>query len=182
MKALFIVDLQNDFCPGGALGVEQGDQIVPVVNHLIDRFDIILASRDDHPQHSSHFNTWPVHCVKGTTGAAFHPGLNTDKFEKVFLKGTGPDDDGYSAFDATNADLESYLKNKNITEVYITGLATDYCVKATAIDAARKGFLTYLIEDAVKAVNAEPGDGERAVAEMKSNGVTALHSNDLLQR
>jgi nicotinamidase/pyrazinamidase len=180
MKALLVVDVQNDFCPGGALAVEDGDQIIPVINKLMDKFDTVVASRDDHPENSKHFESWPKHCVKGTKGAEFHPDLETSKIGQVFYKGTGPEDDGYSAFQATNLDLEIYLKEKGIQELYVTGLATYYCVKHSSIDAANKGFKTYLVEDATKGVNADHGDVDRAILEIKDNGVKLVKSSDIL--
>jgi nicotinamidase/pyrazinamidase len=180
MKALLVVDVQNDFCPGGALAVQDGDQIIPVINKLMNPFQTVVASRDAHPENSKHFEKWPVHCVKGTEGARFHPDLNTSKIDQVFEKGTGPDDDGYSAFQATNLDLDVYLKEKGVRELYVTGLATDYCVKNSAIDAARKGYRTYLVEDATKGVNMDQGDVDRAILDMKDNGVQLIKSEDLL--
>ena len=180
MKALIVVDVQNDFCPGGALAVQDGDQIIPVINKLMDRFDTVVASRDDHPENSKHFENWPVHCVRGTEGARFHPELKTSKIEQVFQKGTGPEDDGYSAFEATNLDLDIYLKELGVQELYVTGLATDYCVKNTAIDAADKGYRTFLVEDATRGVNADHGDVDRAVLDMKDKGVQVVMSDDLL--
>ena len=114
MKALLIVDVQKDFCPGGALAVGDGDKIVPAINSIMDDFDIVVASRDDHPQCSKHFESWPAHCVRGTEGAEFHDELNVSRIDQVFTKGTGAEDDGYSAFDATNLDLEAYLRSKNV--------------------------------------------------------------------
>lgn len=179
MKALLVVDVQNDFCPGGALAVPGGDKVVPVINRLMDRFGIIVASKDWHPQLTIHFQKWPPHCVQGTTGAEFHPQLQSDKIQKVFLKGTGNKDDGYSAYEATSEDLEQYLKSKGVTELYVTGLATDYCVRASALDAIKKKFQTYVITDAVAAVNLHPDDGQKALDEMKSAGIQLVMSSDV---
>lgn len=178
MKGLLIVDVQNDFCPGGALAVSRGDEVVPVINSLMPRFDVVVASKDWHPANSIHFQKWPPHCVQNTTGAAFHP-LLAEKIQQVFLKGTGNKDDGYSAFEATNLDLDQYLKSRGVTELYVAGLATDYCVKASAIDAARKGFATTLITDAVAAVNVKAGDGEKALKDMAAAGVRLISSDKI---
>jgi len=179
MKALLIVDVQKDFCPGGALAVEDGDKVMPVINSLMKNFQIIIASRDEHPEASRHFDKWPKHCVKDTTGAEFHDLLDTSQIQQVFLKGTGTRDDGYSAFEATNVNLEGYLKERTVDEIYITGLATDYCVKQTSVDAAQKGFATFVVTDAVKGVNAQEGDDERALEEMRRNGVKLVSSQDI---
>ena len=181
MKALLVVDVQNDFCPGGALAVKNGDKIIPVINKLMQRFDLVVASRDDHPENAKHFESWPKHCVKGTKGAEFHPDLNISIIDQILYKGTGTEDDGYSAFQATNLDFEYYLKDKNVDELYVVGLATDYCVKNSAIDAAKKGFKTYLVEDAIKGVEVNPGDVEQAITDMKKNGVKSVYSEELLQ-
>jgi nicotinamidase/pyrazinamidase len=180
MKALLIVDVQNDFCPGGALSVPEGDKVVPVINKLMDRFDIIVASKDWHPPQSVHFDKWPPHCVQNTPGADFYPKLQSGRVQQVFLKGTRNKDDGYSAYEATNVDLERYLRSKGVSELYVTGLATDYCVKASALDARRKGFKTCVVTDAVAAVNVQPGDGERALEEMKVAGVVLVTSQDVV--
>lgn len=177
MKALLIVDVQNDFCPGGALPVPEGDKVISVINRLINRFPLVVASKDWHPEDSVHFEKWPKHCIRNTHGADFHPELNKEKIDRVFLKGTGNKDDGYSAFEATNIDLEHFLKERNVSELYITGLATDYCVKASAIDAVKKGFKTYVILDGVRGVEQHKGDVERALKEMESVGVILIHES-----
>ena len=179
MIALLVVDVQNDFCPGGTLAVPDGDRVVSVINNLIDRFDLVVASKDWHPQTSVHFKKWPPHCVQNTPGAEFHPKLKTTKIAQVFLKGTRNKDDGYSAFEATSADLEKALKDKNVTQLYVVGLATDYCVRASALDAVKKGFQTHVITDAVKAVNVNPEDGTRALEELRKAGVVLEPSSDL---
>lgn len=180
MKALLIVDLQNDFCPGGALAVKEGDQVVPVLNGLMNHFPLVVASRDWHPIGSVHFDKWPVHCLQDTPGADYHPLLNHKGIHQEFFKGTGNKDDGYSAFDATNINLKSYLRSKGFDELIIGGLATDYCVKASALDAVRLGFKTTVLTDAVRAVDVQPGDGEKAIQEMSQQGVTIALSSDLL--
>ena len=180
MRGLLIVDVQNDFCPGGTLAVGDGDKVVPVINRLIGRFDVIVASKDWHPAGSVHFRKWPPHCVQNTPGAEFHPQLLSGKIQQVFLKGTQDKDDGYSAFEASNLDLAAYLKQADITELYVVGLATDYCVKASAMDAAKKGFRTFVVTDAVAAVNVKPDDGANALSEMKKAGITLLDSSRML--
>ena len=180
MKALLIVDVQNDFCPGGALAVPEGDKVVPVINQLMDRFDIIVASKDWHPPQSVHFDKWPPHCVQNTPGAEFHPKLQSGRIQQVFLKGTGNRDDGYSAYEATNVDLESYLQSKGVDELYVVGLATDYCVKASALDARRSDLKTYVVTDAIAAVDVQPGDGEKALEEMRDRGIVLVTSRDVV--
>jgi nicotinamidase/pyrazinamidase len=179
MKALLIVDVQNDFCPGGALAVPEGDKVVPIINRLMDRFDVIVASKDWHPPQSVHFGKWPPHCVQNTPGADFHPKLQSKRIQQVFLKGTRNKDDGYSAFEATNDDVQRYLQSRGVSELYVTGLATDYCVKASALDAVKRNFTTYVVTDAVAAVDVQPGDGGKALEEMKAAGVAAVTSRDL---
>ncbi len=179
MKALLIVDVQNDFCPGGSLAVPEGDRVVPIINGLMTRFDIIVASKDWHPQDTVHFEKWPPHCVQNSPGAEFHPGLNARKIQKVFLKGTRNKDDGYSAFEATSDDLAGVLRKQGVTDLFVTGLATDYCVRASALDAVRQGFRTVVITDAIEAVNVHPGDGKKALEEMNAAGVTLMTSRDI---
>ncbi|HTY37548.1 MAG TPA: nicotinamidase [Bacteroidota bacterium] len=179
MRGLLIVDVQNDFCPGGALAVNDGDKVVPVINRMLGRFDVIVASKDWHPAGSVHFKQWPVHCVCDTAGAEFHPELLRGKIQQVFLKGTQDKDDGYSAFEATNLDLASYLHQADIAELYVVGLATDYCVKASALDAMKNGFKTFVVTDAVASVDVRPGDGSRALDEMKDAGVVLLDSSQV---
>lgn len=178
-RALLIVDVQNDFCPGGALGVKDGDKVVPVINRIMDGFDLIVSSQDWHPADSVHFEKWPVHCVAGTWGSELHPGLKTDKINMKLLKGTDNKDDGYSAFEATNISLTDFLHENQIQRLYVCGLTTDYCVKASAIDAATQGFHTYVITDAIAAVNAKPGDNEKALNEMYATGCILIESNEI---
>jgi len=179
MNAFIIVDVQNDFCPGGALAVTDGDQVVAVINQLAGQFDVTVASKDWHPPETVHFAKWPAHCVRDTKGAAFHPRLNAGRIQKTFLKGTGNKDDGYSAFEATNDHLAHYLKAKGVTDVYVAGLATDYCVKATALDAQKQRFRTYVIQNACRAVEASPGDTQKALDELERNGVILLLSDNI---
>lgn len=177
MKALIIIDVQNDFCPGGALPVPEGDRIVPVINEIMDKFDIVIASKDWHRKETEHFKRWPIHCLEESKGADFHPDLRADRIREVFLKGTGLEDKGYSVFEATNLNLEDYLKNRNISEIYLTGLALDYCVKETARDAIKKGFKTYIVLDATKGLSKE--SEERAIKELQSLGVIFINSKEL---
>lgn len=200
MKALIIVDVQNDFIPGGALAVMDGDKIVPVINTLQSKFDFIVATQDWHPANHGSFADnhegkkigefidlngvnqilWPVHCVQGSFGAEFHQDLNKSNWKAVFQKGTNPLVDSYSGFFDNNnqgdTGLSKYLKNQGIDEVFICGLATDYCVKFTVLDALTEGFKTFLISDATKAVNIRPNDYDIAIEEMKAAGATILSS------
>lgn len=175
--ALVIVDVQNDFCPGGALAVVEGDKVVPVLNRYIEKFKKahlpIFATRDWHPEKTSHFNTcggvWPPHCVQGSPGADFHPDLALPVDALVVSAGMGPDEDGYSGFlgiDANGAKLADLLRQLDVERLYVGGLATDYCVKHTVLDGLKEGFKVVLIEGAVRGVNLQPGDSERAIAEM----------------
>jgi nicotinamidase/pyrazinamidase len=174
-QALLVVDVQNDFCPGGALAVPDGDEVVPPLNKLIDEFlergAPVYLSRDGHPPTTKHFSayggTWPVHCVQNTRGAEFHPALRHDPRIKVISKGLG-DKDSYSAFDET--DLAEQLKREHVEEVVVGGLATDYCVKNTVLDAIKNGFHVRAVEEAMRPVELKPGDGEKAVEEMRAAG------------
>lgn len=177
MRALMIVDLQNDFCPGGALPAPGGDRIVPVINKLMDKFDLVLASKDWHPVNTVHFEKWPAHCVRETAGAEFHPGLDTAKIDKVLLKGTDDKDDGYSAFESTNVNLADYLRENKVDKIYVTGLVTEYCVKQTVLEALRQGFKTFVIEDAVQGINAHQHDVPQAKAEMIKAGASFISAD-----
>lgn len=179
MKTLIIVDLQNDFLPGGALPAPNGDRIIPVVNKLLDRFDWVIASKDWHPKETIHFKKWPVHCVAGSWGAEFPQELNRPKIDLVIQKGTQDSDDGYSAFEATNVGLDRLLRNKNTKTLYICGLTTEYCVKNTVLDALQAGYETYVIKDAVEGVNAQAGDEERAWEEMQDAGAKIILHTEL---
>jgi nicotinamidase/pyrazinamidase len=183
--ALIIVDVQNDFCPGGALAVSGGDEVVPVLNRVIEKFTAaglpIFATRDWHPEKTSHFRAyggvWPVHCVQGTRGAEFHPGLHLDKGVVVVSAGMLPSEDGYSGFQATDASgsrLADLLRRKSVERIFVGGLATDYCVKHTVLDGLKEGFKVLLLAEAIRAVNLKPRDGELAVAEMVSAGAVKI--------
>jgi nicotinamidase/pyrazinamidase len=174
MRALLIVDLQNDFLPGGALPASDGNKIIPVVNLLQDHFELIIASRDWHPADTIHFQKWPVHCVQGSDGAAFPSELKQERIALEFLKGTRNIDDGYSAFEATNRQLDRYLRDQGVKEVVIAGLTTEYCVKNTVLDAIRAGFKTYVVKDAVAPVKAFPGEEEKAWEEMAKAGALVI--------
>jgi nicotinamidase/pyrazinamidase len=201
--ALILVDLQNDFCPGGALAVARGDETIEVANRVARHFDTVVATQDWHPADHGSFAVnrpgtqpyevgelgglpqvlWPAHCVQGTRGAAFHDELDTARIAQVFPKGTDPAIDSYSGFwdngkrKATG--LGDWLRAHGVTRVYVLGLATDYCVKATAIDAVGLGFTTYLVEDGCRAVELAPGDGERAIEAMRAAGVIVVDSGQI---
>ncbi len=178
-KALLIVDVQNDFCPGGALPAPTGDKIIPVINNILDRFPVIIASRDWHPEDTIHFQKWPVHCVQNSKGAEFPATLNSSKFNLILDKGTASKDDGYSAFEATNKNLAEYLKNNKIDELYITGLVAEYCVKNTVLDALKYGFNVVVIKDAVEGIRKEDDDFEKAFKEMEQAGAKVIMSNEI---
>lgn len=178
-KALLIVDVQNDFCPGGALAVKDGDKVVSVINSLMDRFDVVISSQDWHPADSVHFEKWPPHCVAGTQGADLHPELEKERINLRLFKGTENKDDGYSAFEATNVSLSTFLQEHHIRKLYVCGLATDYCVKASALDAVKEGFHTSVITDAVAAVNLQPGDDKKALQEMYTGGCILVESGEI---
>ena len=169
-----IVDFQNDFTPGGALGVPDGDRIADRVNELAadDRFDLVVATRDWHPPDHGSFTEqggiWPVHCVRETPGAAFHPGLDQSHVDVVVDKGQPRDTEGYSGFEGTK--LEDLLRERGVDKLTVVGLATDYCVKNTVLDARRLGIDVDVDASAVRAVDVEPGDGERAFDEMRAAG------------
>jgi nicotinamidase/pyrazinamidase len=178
-RALLVVDVQNDFCPGGALGVAGGDEVVAPLNKLIAEFlergEPVFKSRDWHPPTTKHFTvfggTWPVHCVQNTKGAEFHPGLMDDPHIRLISKGQG-DEDQYSAFDGT--DLALQLRRLGVEEVWVGGLATDYCVKQTVLDALKEGFKVKALENAMRAVEVNPGDGERAIEKMREAGAEVV--------
>ncbi|HHF98346.1 bifunctional nicotinamidase/pyrazinamidase [Candidatus Aerophobetes bacterium] len=178
-KALLIVDVQNDFCPGGALAVPEGDKVVPTLNRYIELFSKksfpIFASRDWHPEKTRHFKEfgglWPEHCVQGTKGAEFHPGLLLPENTIVVSKGMDPDKDSYSvfeAFDFQGRRFDDILRSMGIVELYVGGIATDYCVKESVLDALKKGFKINLLIDAVKGV--DEAQSRRAIEKMLSLG------------
>jgi nicotinamidase/pyrazinamidase len=175
-KALIVVDVQNDFCPGGSLAVAYGDEVVAPLNELIEEFldrnEPVFKTRDWHPATAKHFaaygGIWPVHCVQNTPGAAFHAELSDDPRITVISKGVDESADGYSAFDGTG--LAKALRDLGVEELWVGGLATDYCVKHTVLDARREGFEVKALADAMRAVNLKPNDGAQAIAEMRAAG------------
>lgn len=180
--AIIIVDPQNDFCPGGSLAVRHGDEIFDPINRMLPKFRHVFATQDWHPPDHRYFQAfggpWPFHCIQGTRGAEFHPKLDVSRIQEVVRKGTDPELDGYSGFAGT--DLADRLRARGVERVFIAGLATDYCVKATAIEAVKNGFETYVLVDAVRAVDLQPGDGERALQEMEKAGVHLVTSDMLV--
>jgi nicotinamidase/pyrazinamidase len=180
-RALLIIDFQNDFTSGGALEVPGGDEIAEPVKHLAGQFDHVFATRDWHPPDHASFETqggpWPVHCVQGTHGAELHPAMRDIEVEAIVDVGVEREDEGYSGFEKSK--LADLLHAESIKEVAVVGLATDYCVRASAIDACREGFDTIVVTDAIRPVEVEPGDGERALEEMKRAGATLATSNEL---
>ena len=179
--ALVIVDVQNDFCPGGSLAVADGDKVVAVLNRHIEKFDRaglpIFATRDWHPARTKHFNTdggpWPPHCVQGTEGGKFHPALALPNSAVVVSKGMNFEADSYSGFEATDAagtGLAERLRGLGVERIFVGGLATDYCVKFTVLDGLKEGFKVTLLEDAIRGVNLRPGDSAQAIEEMVRAG------------
>jgi nicotinamidase/pyrazinamidase len=203
MKALIVVDVQYDFLPDGALAVPEGDKIIPVVNDLMEKFDFVVATQDWHPLDHGSFATnhpdkrpgdvvdlngleqvlWPPHCVQNTHGSQLDEQLDTHKIRKIFKKGTDPGIDSYSGFydngHRKSTGLAEYLKEHGVDEVFIAGLAADYCVKYTALDAVKENFRTNLFVDATRAVNLKADDFDHALREMKAAGVEILKSTDL---
>jgi nicotinamidase/pyrazinamidase len=203
MDALILVDLQNDFCPGGALAVREGDQVIPLANALAPTFSLVIATQDFHPKEHLSFAInhpgkseytlidldglpqvlWPPHCVQGTAGCAFHPALDMAAVTKVFQKGTDARIDSYSGFydnghrKATG--LGDYLRERGVKRVWVLGLATDYCVKWTALDALKLGMEVHLVEDACRGVGLNPEDIPNALAELRSAGVIIEQSRAL---
>ena len=184
-SALVIIDVQNDFCPGGSLAVAGGDEVVPVLNRHAEAFaaagQLVIADRDWHPRKTTHFaefgGAWPVHCVQGTSGAEYHPGLAFPEGTVHVLKGMGANEDAYSVFQGQTEDgqpFEELLRTRGIRKLYVGGLATDYCVRATALDALKAGFEVVVLGDAVRAVNLQPGDGARALDEMQAAGAVIV--------
>ena len=204
MRALVLVDLQYDFMPGGALAVAHGDETIPVARKLMPRFDIVVATQDWHPRDHKSFAAnnpgrqvgelvptslggsqvmWPVHCVQGTRGADLHESLERSQITAVFRKGIDPDVDSYSGFfdnghnKATG--LGDWLKQKRVDRLYVLGLATDYCVKFTVLDARDLGFDVWLIEDGSRGVDLSPDDTDKAIAEMRDHGATIIISGSI---
>lgn len=198
MRALLVIDVQNDFCPGGALAVPQGDAVVEVANRIMPRYQLVVATQDWHPKGhgsfaSSHAGArvheirdlnglaqvmWPDHCVQNTPGASFHSALDVTQFDHVTRKGTDRGIDSYSGFfdngHKKQTDLASYLWQRQIESVDIIGLATDYCVKFTALDAREQGFAVRILSEGCRGVDISPGDSHRALEEMRAIGITIV--------
>ena len=199
MKTLLLIDLQNDFMPGGALAVSGGDEIIPIVNDLMPQFDLIVATQDWHPEDHGSFaanhpgksvydqivldglpqTLWPIHCVQNTNGASFAPDLDTRRITRVFSKGMNQRIDSYSGFydngHRASTGMSEWLKAQNVSELTIAGVATDYCVKFTVLDALKEGFRVNLIAKACRGVNLQPGDVARALDEMQAAGALIHH-------
>jgi len=184
-SALIIVDVQKDFCPGGALPVPKGAEVVPILNRYIERFKRVggpvYATRDLHPPDHVSFKSqggiWPAHCVKGTDGAEFHPALKLPRNTRIVSKATERNQEAYSGFQGT--DLQQDLKKKDVETAFVGGLATDYCVKSTVLDALGFGFKAVLLKDAVRGVNLKPDDSEKAIEEMVKKGAKEAFLSDL---
>jgi nicotinamidase/pyrazinamidase len=204
MKALLLVDIQNDFLPGGELAVLNGDEIIPIIQEIVHYpFDLIVATKDWHPSnHGSFANNhankkagdhillagvdqilWPAHCIQGTWGSEFAPGWDTTEIDKVIYKGTDPDIDSYSTFydnsERRSTGLETYLREKSVKELYIAGLATDYCVKYSVLDAIQLGFQPYVIVDACRGINVDSHDSHSALQLMQRAGAILLPFHEL---
>ena len=203
MKALLLIDIQNDFLPTGTLPVPQGDQVIPIANLLMPRFDLIVATQDWHPANHGSFAAnhdgkkpgemitlgglpqilWPTHCVQNTPGADFAPGLDRQRITHVTRKGTDPAIDSYSGFfdngQRRATGLHEYLQGQKVTDLTILGLATDYCVKFTALDARQLGYAVHLIPEGCRGVNLKPGDADAAIREMQTAGVQILPADQV---
>lgn len=202
-RALLLVDLQNDFCAGGSLEVPRADEVIILANQLQPLFDCVIATKDFHPadhtsfasNHSANIGEmikldginqvlWPDHCVQGTKGAEFHPGLETSRIHKIIYKGTDKNIDSYSAFfdnaHLRQTELQNYLHQENVNEIYMMGLATDYCVKFSCFDALKLGFKTFVIKDGCRGVELNEGDIKKAFKEMEEKGAQLILSEELL--
>lgn len=205
-KALIVIDLQNDFMPGGTLAVSGSDQIVPVINHILLGFELIIAVRDWHPSEHVSFAEnhpghkigevinlnritqilWPAHCIAGTKGAEFSPGLNISRVDKIINKGVDPGIDSYSCFwdneHLRQTELHAYLQKQEVTDVYLAGIATEYCVKYSVIDAVSHGYKTNVIIDACRGIELKKGDIDNAVKEMAERGARIINSFNLCSK
>lgn len=203
MRALVLVDIQNDFLPGGALPVRNGSAVVPVANRVQAEFTLIVATQDWHPSGHGSFASshpgkhvgdvidlhgldqvlWPDHCVQGAHGAGFAPGLDMSRVARVFQKGVDPQIDSYSGFfdngHRRSTGLGDYLQEQGATSLYVMGLATDYCVRYTALDARKIGFDVFVIEDGCRGVDLRPGDSDAAIGEMRTLGIQIVQSADI---
>jgi nicotinamidase/pyrazinamidase len=199
-RALILVDIQNDFLPGGALAVPAGDQVIPVANRMMDRCDLVVATQDWHPATHGSFATqhpgrkigdvidlnglqqvlWPVHCVQGTRGAEFAPGLDRSRIGRVFQKGTDPAVDSYSGLydngHRKSTGLGEFLREQGVSDVFVMGLATDYCVKFTVLDALAAGFAAHLVQDGCRGVDLKAGDSVRAIEVMRRAGAAIVQN------
>jgi len=206
MQALVLVDIQNDFLPGGALPVPEGDQVVPVANQLMSAFALVVATQDWHPPDHGSFASqyagkhigeqvtlgglpqtlWPDHCVQGTWGAEFAPGFAVERVQRIFQKGIDRDTDSYSAiFDnghRRSTGLGEFLRERGVAEIAVAGLATDYCVKFTVLDALQLGLRVRVVRDGCRGVNLQPGDAEQALRELQRTGAVIVTSDDLTRR
>ena len=203
MRALLVVDIQNDFMPGGALGVKNGDALIPLINDLMDKFSLVVASQDWHPYDHMSFAKnhckevgeiveingdkqilWPVHCVEHTCGSELAPGLDVEKIDKIFIKGTDKWIDSYSAFfdnqRKKSTGLSEYFLKQRVKEVYLVGLTTEYCVRNSAIDAHDLGLEVYVIADACRPVNLSPNDESDAFEEMRNRGINIITSDKIM--
>lgn len=204
-RVLVVVDVQNDFCPGGALAVNNGNKVVSKINRLMDSFKFVVATQDWHPVDHKSFASnhedkniydtveikgvqqvlWPDHCIQGSLGADFHPDLNTDAFNIIIRKGTNKNIDSYSGFyendRKTATGLDGIMQNHGVRRVYVAGLATDYCVFYTAMDAIDLGYAAYLITDACEGVDVPDGNIEAAMKKMKDAGVNFVTSDELIK-
>jgi len=204
VNCLLIVDIQNDFLPGGALAVPEGDAVIPVINRLQDRFDLVLATQDWHPPDHGSFAAshpghkvadvieldgvpqilWPVHCIQNSPGAQFSTALDTTRLARVFRKGIDRKIDSYSTFfdnaKRRSTGLADYLREQNVREIFICGLATDYCVRFSALDALELSFPVTVIEDACRGVNLQPDDSVNALRELRKAGAKIQSSSGLL--
>ncbi|MFW5923600.1 MAG: isochorismatase family protein [Planctomycetota bacterium] len=183
--SLIVVDLQRDFCPGGALAVPGGDQVVDVLNEWLRRPGMLkVATRDVHPPDHCSFEQqggpWPPHCVRGTTGARYHERLESHRFDREIQKGCEPDAEGYSGFET--GELARILEENDVERVWVGGLATEYCVAETVTDACGKGFTVFVIEDAIRGIDVETGDIRRAKDRMQKNGATLISTGDVVFR
>jgi len=202
MRALLLIDLQNDFCPGGSLPVPQGDEVMEVANNLMPKFSLVVATKDWHPPgHVSFASThgmkvgevievngikqilWPEHCIQGSKGAEFHPNLNAKNISQVIYKGTEPTIDSYSGFfdnaRQKKTGLDDFLRSKQVDTLYVMGLATDYCVKYTVLDGLSLGYKVYVIIDGCRGVNVRPQDEELAIKEMQTKGALLIKSGEV---
>lgn len=186
-SALILVDIQNDFCPGGALAVTEGDRIIPTINRLISKFPLVISTQDWHPANHISFKEqggpWPTHCVQGSHGAELHSALETGAIAHYFRKASSPEKDDYSEFagvDDRGQTLDQFLRSKGVKKLFVVGLATDYCVLETVLDGLKLGYEVYAVKDAMRAVNVNPEDGENALQKMAGGGANLVTSDEVL--